>query len=158
MFICRLGADPETRTFDNGGKVCNLRVCVTNRKKDKSGNWVDDPCWIDASAWNRGDNGKTADHLSTLRKGSQVYLEGKLAVQEWEDKQGGGKRSKHVLQIDTFQFLDPKANREDSGDDGHRAPPTQQAQRRPEPQRRPAAPPPQADGYGDEEDDNSIPF
>lgn len=123
MLIGRLGRDPETRTFANGGKVANFSICVNNRKKDQSGQWVDDPCWIDCSAFNRGDYGKTADLVEQyLRKGSQAYIEGKLTLDQWTDKDGQ-KRTKLKVVVDGVQFLDPKSG----GQQAPGAPTTQQA-------------------------------
>jgi len=65
--------------------------------------------FIDCKAFNRGEFGKTADLIEQyLSKGKQVFLEGKLDFEQWEDKNGGGKRSKHVLIVDNVQFLEPR--------------------------------------------------
>lgn len=110
IFVGRLTRDPETRTFTNGGKVAAFGFAVTNRKKDQgTGQWVDDPMFIDCKVFNRGENGRQADLVQqSLHKGNQVFLEGHLVLEQWEDKNGGGKRSKHVLVVDNFQFLEPR--------------------------------------------------
>jgi len=110
MFIGRLTRDPETRNFPSGGKVVQIGFAVTNRKKDpQSGQWVDDPMFIDCKIFGGAESSRQADLAAqSLRKGHQVFLEGHLVMETWEDKNGGGKRSKHVLVIDNFQFLERK--------------------------------------------------
>jgi single-strand DNA-binding protein len=136
MLIGRLTRDPETRTFSNGGKVTNFGFAVTNRKKNPStGQWEDDPMFIDVKVFNRGEMGKQADLAEqNLRKGHQVFLEGHLVFEQWDDKQTGQKRSKHALVVDNFQYLE---RREDGMGGAPRA--TAPSQAAP---RRPASPPP----------------
>jgi single-strand DNA-binding protein len=66
--------------------------------------------FIDCKVFNRGETGpKKADLVEQyLHKGHQVYLEGKLHLEQWDDKATGAKRSKHVLYVDDFQFLEPR--------------------------------------------------
>src|SRR4051812_5015602 len=97
MLIGRLTRDPEARSFSNGGKVTVLGFAVTNRKKNsQTGQWEDDPMFIDVKVFNRGEAGTLATRAEeTLRKGQQILIEGHLVLETWEDKNGGGKRSKH---------------------------------------------------------------
>jgi single-strand DNA-binding protein len=118
MLIGRLTRDPEVRTFANGGKVAKFGfACTGTRKKNPStGQWEDEPMFIDVSVFNRGEFGKQADLAEqSLRKGHQVFLEGHLVLDQWDDKQTGQKRSKHVVVVDNFQFLE---RREDGGGEG----------------------------------------
>jgi single-strand DNA-binding protein len=113
MLIGRLTRDPEVRTFSNGGKVANIGFAVNNRKKNQqTGAWEDDPCYLDLKAFNRGEEGgpgrKLADLCANLRKGQQVYFEGHLVWEQWEDKNGGGKRSAVKVVVDDLQYLEPK--------------------------------------------------
>ena len=109
MLIGRLTRDPEVRSFSNGGKVAKLGFAVNNRKKDQqSGQWVDDPVFIDLEVFNRGENGRQADTVEqSLRKGNQVFIEGHLRMDNWTS-QDGQKRSKLVVVVDNFQFLEPR--------------------------------------------------
>lgn len=118
ILIGRLTADPEVRTFSNGGKVAKLRLAVNNRRKNsQSGQWEDYPMYIDCDAFNRGENGKTADLAEQyLAKGRQVYLEGRLELETWDDKTTGQKRSKHKMIVDNIQFLDNR--QQDGGGEG----------------------------------------
>jgi single-strand DNA-binding protein len=117
MLIGRLTRDPEVRTFSNGGKVAKFGFAANNRKKNMStGQWEDEPMFIDVSVFNRGESGRQADLVEqSLRKGHQVFLEGHLVLEQWDDKQTGQKRSKHALVVDNFQFLE---RREDGGTEG----------------------------------------
>src|SRR5206468_1394477 len=132
MLIGRMTRDPEIRTFANGGKVAAFGFAVNNRRKNQStGEWEDDPMFIDCKVFNRGENGQQADRAQqNLRKGHQVFLEGHLLLEQWDDKQTGQKRSKHVLVVDNFQYLEP---RQDGGEGGY------QPRRAATPPARPAA-------------------
>jgi single-strand DNA-binding protein len=114
MLIGRLTRDPEVRTFSNGGKVAKFGFAVNNRKKNQqTGQWEDEPCFVDCSVFNRGENGRQADLVEqSLRKGHQVFLEGHLVLDQWQDKTTGDKRSALKVVVDNFQFLE---RREDSG-------------------------------------------
>jgi single-strand DNA-binding protein len=109
MLIGRLTRDPEVRTFSNGGKVAKFGFAVNNRKKNQqTGQWEDEPVFIDAEVFNRGETGRQADLVEqSLRKGQQVFLEGHLRMDNWTDKEGQ-KRSKLLVVIDNFQFLEPR--------------------------------------------------
>jgi single-strand DNA-binding protein len=115
ILIGRLTRDPEARSFSNGGKVVSFGFAVSNRRKNPTtGQWEDgDPLFIDVKVFNRGEQGRQANLAEeSLRKGHQVYLEGKLVLETWDDKQTGQKRSKHVVYVDNFQFLE---RREEGG-------------------------------------------
>jgi len=117
ILIGRLTRDPETRAFPSGGMVAKFGFAVTNRKKNsQTGQWEDEPMFIDVEAYNRGDTGKLADLVrDRLRKGSQIMIEGKLHLDQWDDKTTGAKRSKHKIVAENVQFLDP---RQDGGTSG----------------------------------------
>jgi single-strand DNA-binding protein len=120
ILIGRLTRDPECRTFSNGGKVANFGFAVTNRRKNQqTGQWEDEPMFIDCKVFNRGEAGKKADLVEQyLHKGNQVFLEGRLHLEQWDDKTSGQKRSKHVLYVDDFQFLEPKQDGANSSSGG----------------------------------------
>ena len=140
MLIGRMTRDPEIRTFTNGGKVAAFGFAVNNRKKNPStGEWEDEPMFIDCKVFNRGDNGQQADRAQqNLRKGHQVFLEGHLVLEQWDDKQSGQKRSKHVLVVDNFQYLE---RREDGGEGGGYQPRRAATQPAPRPTAAPAMEP-----------------
>jgi single-strand DNA-binding protein len=112
MLIGRLTRDPEARSFNNNVKLASFGFAVNNRKKDQqTGQWVEEPCFIDVKAWNRETGRKLADLVEQyLKKGHQAYIEGHLVMETWEDKNGGGKRSKLVVVLEDLQFLEPRAD------------------------------------------------
>src|SRR5262245_32869899 len=121
MLIGRLTRDAETRTFSNGGKVAKFGFAVNNRKKDQqTGQWVDEPVFLDVEVFNRGENGRMADNVEQylgtgMGKGRQLYIDGHLKLDQWDDKQSGQKRSRLVVVVDHFQFLDFKETGEGGG-------------------------------------------
>lgn len=95
MLIGNLGADPEIRTFQNGGKVCNLRIATSETWKDKnSGERQERTEWHTVAIFNDGLAG-VAERF--LRKGSKVYLEGQLQTRKWQDQQGNDRYSTEVV-------------------------------------------------------------
>src|SRR5580765_841352 len=90
MLIGRLTRDPEVRMFSNGGKVAMFGFAVNNRRKNQqTGQWEDEPCFLDVEVFNRGDTGKKADLAEQyLSKGKQVFLEGKLKMDSWTTPEG----------------------------------------------------------------------
>lgn len=139
LLIGRLTRDPEVRTFANGGKVAAIGFAVNNRRKNpQSGQWEDEPVYLDMEAFNRREGGQQLADLveSSLRKGNQVFVEGHLKLDQWTDKEGQ-KRSKIKIVVDHLQFLEPRA----SGEGGMGAPRMGSAPRRP------AAPPPPSESY-----------
>lgn len=109
LLIGRLTRDPEVKQFANGGKVAKFGFAVNNRKKNsQTGQYEDDPVFLDVEAFNRATGSKTADLVeSSLRKGSQVFIEGHLKLDQWTS-QAGEKRSKLNVVVDSIQFLDPR--------------------------------------------------
>lgn len=131
MLIGRLTRDPEVRTFSNGGKVAKFGFAVNNKKKNSAtGQWEDDPVFVDVDVFNRGENGRQADLVEqSLHKGNQVFIEGHLKLDQWT-AQDGTKRSRLFVVADNFQFLEPRAD-SGMGEGGSRAPRMAPAARRP---------------------------
>jgi single-strand DNA-binding protein len=119
MLIGRLTRDPEVRTFSNGGKVAKFGFAVNNRRKNQqTGQWEDEPVFLDVEAFNRGETGKQADLVEQyLAKGRQVFIEGHLRLDQWQ-AQDGGKRSRLVIVVDNLQFLDSRQDGEGGGGNG----------------------------------------
>lgn len=123
MLIGRLTRDPEVRTFSTGGKVAAFGFAVNNKKKNQqTGQWEDEPVFLDIEAFNRQSGRQLADLVEQyFKKGAQFYLEGHLRLDQWQDKNDGSKRSRLKIVLDDFQFFEPRA---DGGgtDTGARAP------------------------------------
>lgn len=94
ILIGNLGKDPEVRSFQNGGKVCNLTLATSESWKDKqSGERKERTEWHRVSILNEA-LVKVAENY--LRKGSKVYIEGQLETRKWTDQQGVEKYSTEV--------------------------------------------------------------
>jgi len=95
ILVGNLGRDPETRSFQSGGKVVNLRVATSESWKDRqSGERRDRNEWHSVSILNDGLAGVAERYL---RKGSKVYLEGQLQTRKWQDQQGQDRYSTEVV-------------------------------------------------------------
>jgi len=95
ILVGNLGRDPETRTFSNGGKVVNLRIATSEQWKDKgTGERKERTEWH--SIVITGD-GLTNVAERYLRKGSKVYLEGKLQTRKWQDQSGQDRYSTEIV-------------------------------------------------------------
>ena len=95
MLIGNLGADPEVRSFQNGGKVCNLRIATTETWKDRtSGEKQERTEWHTVAIFSEGLVG-VAERF--LRKGSKVFIEGQLQTRKWQDQQGNDRYSTEVV-------------------------------------------------------------
>ena len=84
FLIGNLGADPDLRYTPNGAAVASFSVATTEGRKDKDGNWKDHTEWHRVVTWNK--LAETAGEY--LKKGSQVYIEGRIQTREWDDKEG----------------------------------------------------------------------
>ncbi len=83
ILIGNLGADPETRQFPNGGIVCNLRIATTEKWKDKVSGELKE-----ATEWHRVVMFRKLAEIASqyLRKGSSVFIEGRLQTRKWQDR------------------------------------------------------------------------
>lgn len=90
-----LGRDPEVRTFQNGGKICSLRVATSETWRDKqSGDRKERVEWHSVSIMVEG-LVKVAEQY--LRKGSKVYIEGQLETRKWQDQSGADRYSTEIV-------------------------------------------------------------
>lgn len=95
--IGNLGRDPEVRYTQSGTAVCNLRIGVTERRKDGD-NWTDHTEWFSVVCF-----GKTAENANRfLKKGRQVYVDGRLQTRSWTDKEG---QTRYTTEIIANQLL-----------------------------------------------------
>ena len=95
ILIGNLGADPEVRSFQNGGKVVNLRIATSETWRDKnSGERKERTEWHSVAIFNEG-LAKIAEQY--LKKGSKVYLEGQLETRKWQDQSGADRYSTEVV-------------------------------------------------------------
>ena len=95
IIVGNLGADPEVRTFANGGKVVNLRVATSETWRDKnSGERKEKTEWHSVAIFNEN-LGKIAEQY--LKKGSTVYLEGQLETRKWQDQSGADRYTTEIV-------------------------------------------------------------
>lgn len=117
--IGRLTRDPEMRSVGGENAVCVFGFAVNNRRKNKSGDYEDDPFFIDIEAWNQG-NRKLAQFVYDYsHKGDLVYVEGRLKTDRWET-QDGEQKQKTKLVLDDIQLLTPRNSGETSVRNGSR--------------------------------------
>ena len=95
MLIGNLGADPEIRSFPNGGKVANLRIATSEQWKDRNtGERQERTEWHTVSIFSEGLINVVERFL---RKGSKVFVEGQLQTRKWQDQQGNDRYSTEVV-------------------------------------------------------------
>ncbi len=102
MLMGNLTRDVEIRHTSGNTAVGNFGLAVNRRFKTQSGEQREEVTFIDCEAW-----GRTAEVMSQyLSKGRSVFIEGRLKLDQWEDRNGGGKRSKLSVVVENFQFVD----------------------------------------------------
>ncbi|MCM2562447.1 single-stranded DNA-binding protein [Lutimaribacter sp. EGI FJ00015] len=115
ILVGNLGRDPEVRTFQNGGRVCNLRIATSENWKDRNtGERRERTEWHSVAIFNEN-LARLAEQY--LRKGSKVYVEGKLETRKWQDQSGQDRYSTEVVlrpYAGELTFLDSR----DSGGGG----------------------------------------
>ena len=139
IVVGNLGRDPEVRSFPDGGAVCNISIATTRRWRDKqSGDTQEETEWHRVAF-----HGRLAEIAGDyLRKGSPVYVEGRLKTRKWTDKEGRDNYTTEIV-AEQMQLL---GGREEGGEQRHSRPAT-----RPAPKAAPK-------GGFDDMDDDSIPF
>ena len=95
IIVGNLGRDPESRSFQNGGKVVNLRIATSESWKDRnSGERKEKTEWHSVAIFNEG-LANVAERF--LRKGSKVYIEGALQTRKWQDQSGNDRYSTEIV-------------------------------------------------------------
>ena len=121
FLLGNLTRDPDLRYLPNGSGVCEFGLAV-NRRFVSNGKEIDETCFVDIVVW-----GKAAENCKQfLEKGSQALIEGRLQFDQWEDRNGGGKRSRLRVVADQVQFMSRRSDgggNYGQGDGGYNAPP-----------------------------------
>ena len=95
ILVGNLGRDPESRSFQNGGKVVNLRIATSENWKDRTtGERKEKTEWHSVAIFNEN-VGRIAEQY--LRKGSKVYIEGQLQTRKWQDQQGADRYTTEIV-------------------------------------------------------------
>ena len=150
ILIGNLGRDPETRYMPDGGAITNISVATTEVWKDKNGEKQEKTEWHRVAFF-----GKLAEIAGEyLKKGSQVYVEGRLQTRKWQDKDGQDKYTTEIV-ANAMQMLGSR-----QGMGGGAAPERESAGEREGGSARPAAAKPAAKAAGGKFDDfeDDIPF
>lgn len=102
ILMGNLTRDPELRYTPNNMPICKFGLAVNRRFKDgQTGEWKEEPTFIDVTIF-----GARAEPFARFHtKGKQAFIEGSLRLDTWEDKNGGGKRSKLYVVADTWEFV-----------------------------------------------------
>lgn len=101
LLIGNLTRDPEIRTTQKGTAVADLGLAVNRKVQDGNGGWKDETTFVDVTLW-----GSSATNAGKyLSKGRAIFVEGRLQLDAWEDKETGQKRSRIKIIGETVQFL-----------------------------------------------------
>jgi len=101
MLIGNLTRDPELRYTPKGTAVAKFGLAVNRKWKDDNGALHEEVMFVDCDAF-----GRTAENLAQyVKKGTKIFLEGRLKLDQWDDKQTGQKRSKHGMLVERIEFL-----------------------------------------------------
>jgi single-strand DNA-binding protein len=162
ILIGNLTRDPQLKYLPSQTAVVEFGLATNRKFKAANGEDREEVCFVDCSAF-----GKTAEVINQYcQKGRPLFIEGRLKFDSWEDKQGGGKRSKLSVVVENFQFLGGReggggAPGQDSGGGEDQTRPASRPPQRnaPSPQAAPARAP-QEPPFGDEQhiNESDIPF
>lgn len=154
ILIGNITRDPELRVTPKGTSICQFGIAVNRQYKDESGQTREDVSFFDVEAW-----GKQGEVIAKyLAKGRQIFVQGRLKQDSWDDKTTGSKRTKIKVVLENFQFIGSREGGAPGGnageDSGEQSAP---AERSAPPPRGPAArntpPPPPQDNI-----DEDVPF
>ncbi len=132
ILVGNLGKDPELRYTPQGTAVCSFSMATNEKRRDKSGEFQNIATWFKVTLW--GNQAETASKY--LAKGRQVYIEGRLRIEEWTDRDNNPRQSLEVNATD-MQFLGGQDRGEGGGeysgggggyqDDTHSGPPVERS-------------------------------
>jgi single-strand DNA-binding protein len=104
ILLGNVGKDPEIRSTAGGNMVANLTLATSDRQKDAQGNWQDRTEWHNLVAFQR-----TAEIIRDyVKKGSKLYVEGKIQTRSWDDKESGQKRYRTEIIVNDLSLLSGK--------------------------------------------------
>jgi len=101
ILLGNVGKDPEIRTTQGGMNVASFSLATAERTKDQQGNWTDKTEWHNLVAF-----GRTAEIVRDyVKKGSQLYIEGKIQTRSWDDKESGQKKYRTEIIVNEMNLL-----------------------------------------------------
>jgi len=108
ILVGNVGKDPEVKFTQSGMPVASLTLATNERYKDKSGERQDRTEWHSIKAWQ-----KTAEIIGEyVKKGSKIYVEGKLQTSSWDDKQSGEKKYRTEVVVDNLVLLSDRQDKQ----------------------------------------------
>jgi len=111
ILLGNVGKDPEIRSTQGGMQVAKFTLATTEGVKDQSGKWNDKTEWHSLVAF-----GRTAEIIRDyVKKGSQIYVEGKLSTSSWDDKESGQKKYRTEILVNDLQLLGGRGEGASSG-------------------------------------------
>ena len=111
LLLGNVGKDPEIRATTGGTTVASFSLATADRQKDQAGNWQDKTEWHNLVAF-----GRTAEIVRDyVKKGSQIYVEGKISTSSWDDKESGQKKYRTEILVNDMQLLGGRGEGASSG-------------------------------------------
>ena len=111
ILLGNVGKDPEIKSTPNGVQVATFSIATSERFKDKTGNWQDRTEWHNLVAYQR-----TAEIIRDyVKKGSKLYIEGRLQTSSWDDKSTGQKKYRTEIIVNDLSLLSGKGEGESGG-------------------------------------------
>lgn len=150
ILIGNLTRDPELRYTAKGTAIARIGLAVSRKWRNEAGEMQEETTFVDVDAF-----GRQAETIGQyLKKGRPIMIEGRLRLDQWEDKNTGQKRSKLGVVLEVFQFLD-SGNRSGGGEGGQDAPASAPAK---SPGRVAQAAPPASDDADALPSEDDVPF
>jgi single-strand DNA-binding protein len=117
FLLGNVGKDPEIRTTPGGMTVATFSLATADRAKDAQGNWTDKTEWHNLVAFQR-----TAEIIRDyVKKGSQIFVEGKIQTRSWDDKESGQKKYRTEILINELSLLGGGSGRSEGSSGGERS-------------------------------------
>ncbi|MGI8495065.1 MAG: single-stranded DNA-binding protein [Pyrinomonadaceae bacterium] len=113
IIVGNLGRDPELRYTPQGSAVCNISVATSEKRRDKAGDFQDVTTWFRVTLWEK----KAETAAKYLTKGTAVYIEGRLRIEEWTDRDGKNRSTLEVHGTD-MQFIGSRSDEMSGGGSG----------------------------------------
>ncbi len=111
ILLGNVGKDPEIRATGSGMMVASFSLATTDRTKDQAGNWTDKTEWHNLVAFQR-----TAEIIRDyVKKGSKLYVEGKIQTRSWDDKNSGEKKYRTEIIVNDISLLSGRGEGEGGG-------------------------------------------
>jgi single-strand DNA-binding protein len=115
FLLGNVGKDPEIRTTAGGMTVASFSLATADRAKDQQGNWTDKTEWHNLVCFQR-----TAEIVRDyVKKGTQIFVEGKIQTRSWDDKTSGEKKYKTEILVNDLSLLGGGAGRSEGGSGGY---------------------------------------